>query len=435
MSIMKIKNADGTWSPITAIQGEKGDKGDTPHIGENGNWWVGDTDTGVKAEDDTLDGLLYGGCKGYYYSAIDLINRTIYLSDSTIHKQPVIGEGEILESFDSPKYTIGSYIGLTNGSHYLFTAKIKDIQHNAILYEGDIGFTQIVTENDPDSHVFFVPEQPDIGLFDFVNYGDNCGGFSYGEDAKGIGRCSIAIGRDVVAYNYGSAFGRKTRAAAYSHAEGYQTTAKGAHSHAEGVGTIASSSNQHVQGKHNIEDNNDDYADIVGNGNSETARSNAYTLDWKGNGRFAGDVYVCGSTKNSGEKKLATEEYVNNKIVDSADLLNIPKIERGSYVGTGKAFSANPNTLTFNFIPHVVIVFGDYPSTAKDAKKCAILINGLTLCPVITSGDTISSQSSSFGQPLITTWDNENMSVSYYSNYEAAAQLNYSGYSYNYMYW
>ena len=37
-------------------QGEKGEKGDTgekgttPHIGENGNWWIGDTDTGVKAD-------------------------------------------------------------------------------------------------------------------------------------------------------------------------------------------------------------------------------------------------------------------------------------------------------------------------------------------------------------------------------------------------
>ena len=29
--------------------GPKGDPGDSPHIGENGNWWVGDTDTGVSA--------------------------------------------------------------------------------------------------------------------------------------------------------------------------------------------------------------------------------------------------------------------------------------------------------------------------------------------------------------------------------------------------
>lgn len=28
----------------------KGEKGDTPYIGENGNWWIGDTDTGVTAQ-------------------------------------------------------------------------------------------------------------------------------------------------------------------------------------------------------------------------------------------------------------------------------------------------------------------------------------------------------------------------------------------------
>lgn len=31
-------------------QGPRGDDGITPHIGENGNWYIGDTDTGVKAE-------------------------------------------------------------------------------------------------------------------------------------------------------------------------------------------------------------------------------------------------------------------------------------------------------------------------------------------------------------------------------------------------
>ena len=28
---------------------ENGEDGQTPFIGENGNWWIGDTDTGVKA--------------------------------------------------------------------------------------------------------------------------------------------------------------------------------------------------------------------------------------------------------------------------------------------------------------------------------------------------------------------------------------------------
>lgn len=37
--------ADGTPGP----KGDKGDPGNSPYIGENGNWWVGDTDTGIIA--------------------------------------------------------------------------------------------------------------------------------------------------------------------------------------------------------------------------------------------------------------------------------------------------------------------------------------------------------------------------------------------------
>lgn len=41
---------------VLALKGAKGDKGDdgdpgtTPHIGENGNWFIGSTDTGVHAQ-------------------------------------------------------------------------------------------------------------------------------------------------------------------------------------------------------------------------------------------------------------------------------------------------------------------------------------------------------------------------------------------------
>lgn len=50
--------------------------------------------------------------------------------------------------------------------------------------------------------------------------------------------------------------------------------------------------NSMVQGKHNILDRKspNTYAHIVGNGTSDTSRSNAYTLDWQGNGTFAGTV-------------------------------------------------------------------------------------------------------------------------------------------------
>ena len=55
-----------------------------------------------------------------------------------------------------------------------------------------------------------------------------------------------------------------------------------------------------------IPDNN--FAHVVGNGTSSSARSNAHTLDWDGNAWFAGDIYVgstSGKNKDEGSKKLA----------------------------------------------------------------------------------------------------------------------------------
>ena len=88
-----------------------------------------------------------------------------------------------------------------------------------------------------------------------------------------------------------------TASGSYSHAEGTNTTASGSSSHAEGYGTIANHRSQHSFGNYNIEDgssetvsNNGTYICITGNGTSNTARANAYTLDWSGNGTFAGTV-------------------------------------------------------------------------------------------------------------------------------------------------
>ena len=93
----------------------------------------------------------------------------------------------------------------------------------------------------------------------------------------------------------------------YSHAEGSNTTASGDNSHAEGFNTKASGKYSHVQGKYNIDDTDEKYADIVGNGTSASARSNAHTLDWEGNAWYAGTVegtamIVKSSTPNSTKK-------------------------------------------------------------------------------------------------------------------------------------
>ena len=75
-----------------------------------------------------------------------------------------------------------------------------------------------------------------------------------------------------------------------SHAEGENVLALGDNSHAEGVATFANGDSSHVQGKFNIADDGNLYAHIVGNGTSDTSRSNAHTLDWSGNAWFAGTI-------------------------------------------------------------------------------------------------------------------------------------------------
>lgn len=109
-----------------------------------------------------------------------------------------------------------------------------------------------------------------------------------------------------------------------SHAEGLATTVSGAQSHAEGRYTIAAGGAQHVEGIANLEDAEGKYIHIAGNGTFEN-RSNAYTLDWDGNGWYAGDMEVSaiilrsstpGSTKKfkltiGDDGVLSTEELTN----------------------------------------------------------------------------------------------------------------------------
>ena len=128
---------------------------------------------------------------------------------------------------------------------------------------------------------------------------------------------------------YAQAFGYLTTASGEkSHAEGEKTTALAWASHTEGKGTIAKDEAQHVQGKYNIESSS--LAHILGNGTRggspdyTISRSNAHTIDWSGNAWFAGDVYVkstSGTNKDSGSKKLATEEYVTNLVGDVETIL------------------------------------------------------------------------------------------------------------------
>lgn len=132
-----------------------------------------------------------------------------------------------------------------------------------------------------------------------------------GISTKASGEYSHAEGYYSEASNYyAHAEGMQTTASgSVAHAEGSNTVASGYRAHAEGDHTIAQTIDQHVEGSYNIPDTDGSvstrgkYLHITGNG-SNLGRSNAYTLDWDGNGWFAGTVegtalIVKSSTPNS----------------------------------------------------------------------------------------------------------------------------------------
>lgn len=119
--------------------------------------------------------------------------------------------------------------------------------------------------------------------------------------------------------NYAHAEGDTTVASGLSsHAEGSGTTASGEFSHAEGYETTAQRKSQHVLGEFNVLDNGGTdgttrgtYVEIVGNG-TNSARSNARTLDWSGNEVLAGKLTVGAAPTNNMD--VATKKYVDDAI-------------------------------------------------------------------------------------------------------------------------
>lgn len=160
--------------------------------------------------------------------------------------------------------------------------------------------------------------------------GDNTVASAIGSHAEGYG--STASGK------YSHTEGQKAEASgAFSHAEGNKSIASGTGSHAEGQyaeasgtishvegeGTVANSRAQHVHGRYNIADTPETveiggkkcgkYIHIVGNGTAEDARSNAHTLDWSGNGWYAGNLRVGGTSYDDGSDIALKSEVDDSK--------------------------------------------------------------------------------------------------------------------------
>lgn len=132
---------------------------------------------------------------------------------------------------------------------------------------------------------------------------------------------SVAEGTGTTASgDYSHAEGNYTTATGeYSHAEGGFTTASGTDSHAEGYYTRASSDYQHAQGKYNIEDANDKYADIIGNGSADDSRSNAQTVSWDGISWSQTDVRAGGTDQDAATHSLAAKQNATDNTLTTTD--------------------------------------------------------------------------------------------------------------------
>ena len=160
------------------------------------------------------------------------------------------------------------------------------------------------------------------------------------------GHCSHAEGE---AFTTASGYG--------SHAEGSGSEAGGDFSHAQNMGTLASSYCQTAIGKCNVEDANDVYAFIIGNGRRKVAggyvRSDALKVDWDGNVVTNGNVKdTSGNIKTptvltSSTISAATTSYTFSDASITADsVIDIYDTIFG-FAPTAMTVSAGSATITF----------------------------------------------------------------------------------------
>lgn len=204
--------------------------------------------------------------------------------------------------------------------------------------------------------------------------------FALGEYTEASGQHSHAEGHYTTASGSTShAEGYSTKAAGFtshaegcvteslgegSHAEGHYTKASSDGAHAEGLGTIASGVNQHVQGKYNIANSN--YAHIVGNGESEEARSNCHTIDFNGDAWFKGDVFVYSNGGTGWDEGSCRLQPTSEKVTElnfNATHMQYPSalaiVEEGYYMPNETITIGGQN------IDTAIMIFGNVTSATK----------------------------------------------------------------------
>lgn len=125
-----------------------------------------------------------------------------------------------------------------------------------------------------------------------------------GSGATASGAGAFAMGTSTASGTAAFAAGSGVTASGINaYAQNCDTEASGWYSSAAGLGTKAATEGQFVFGEYNTADatypgsgNKGNYIEIVGNGTSNNARSNARTLDWSGNEKIGGMLCVGGGS-------------------------------------------------------------------------------------------------------------------------------------------
>ena len=230
------------------------------HKGEGNNSVViGNTNSQALGDNSyAAGGEVVAGTRGYYWEAIDLENRKIYLCQNQVVTTPVIGAGASY-SF-TPDYAIGDKLAIVNNNKYFPEAVITSIENNIITYEGDIGFTQINAVDtdtyDIDDYCIYVIAKPapeaDIAPEERISKEIKRNAYAEGYLSNAQGNASHAEGTFSTAYgDHAHSEGYNTQAAWAAHSEGYTTHAKGFYSHTEGrqTETANGAEGAHAEGR------------------------------------------------------------------------------------------------------------------------------------------------------------------------------------------
>lgn len=284
-------------------------------VRDNEETYVVSSDVGYKYLDGrvtALEGSLEKDLADKWAKALQEINNYLnnlqvnIVGNKIVDVLPEVGEPGIL-------YLVMNEAG-TAYTSYIY-ANDKWVKLAVIDFSKYVPITRKVNEKALDTDI--VLTATDIGGDRTKATGENS--HAEGSQCEALSDCTHAEGFQAIARGlYSHAEGYHTRAnGVISHAEGDGAWASGYASHAEGYDTKAAGEYQHVQGKHNVVDEYNKFADIVGNGSDTLNKSNAYALDWDGNLYLKGGVYVnCNADSTGGTKLSLDVDSIMNAIKD-----------------------------------------------------------------------------------------------------------------------